>query len=185
MKITLVTGNWAKVAIAKEHLEPEGYEIDNVKMDTVEIQADTLEEVAAYSAKNASDKLKCNVVKNDTGIIIDALNGFPCAYTHYVGDTIGEKGILKLMRGVENRKARFVQVLAYCEYGKEPVVFTSITKGTLATRKSGKYGLRIDPIFISDGYKKTMAHYNDDKRFNTWNTKVFDEIAEYVLKKDK
>jgi hypothetical protein len=25
-----------------------------------------------------------------------------------------------------------------------------------------------------------MAHYDDDKRFSTWNTKVFDEIAEYI-----
>ena len=44
MKITLVTGNWAKVAIAKEHLEPLGFEIDNEKMDTTEIQADSIEE---------------------------------------------------------------------------------------------------------------------------------------------
>ena len=51
MKITLVTGNWAKVAIAKEHLEPLGFEIDNEKMDTTEIQADSTWEVAAYSAK--------------------------------------------------------------------------------------------------------------------------------------
>ena len=41
-------------------------------MDTVEIQADTVEEVALYSAKWASDKLKCSVVKIDSGISIDA-----------------------------------------------------------------------------------------------------------------
>lgn len=34
-------------------------------MDTIEIQADTVEEVAKY----ASDKLKCKVVKNDTGYL--------------------------------------------------------------------------------------------------------------------
>ena len=106
MKITLVTGNWAKVAIAKEHLEPLGFEIDNEKMDTTEIQADSIEEVAAYSAKEASEKLKCAVVKNDTGIMIDALNGFPAAYTHYAQDTIGMDGIIKLMEGKGNRKAR-------------------------------------------------------------------------------
>ncbi len=50
-KITLVTGNWAKIAQAKKFLEPLGIEVDNVKMDTVEIQADSIEEVAAYSAK--------------------------------------------------------------------------------------------------------------------------------------
>ena len=67
MKITLVTGNWAKIAQAKGFLEPKGIIVDNVKMDTVEIQADSVEEVARYSAKWASDELKANVVKNDTG----------------------------------------------------------------------------------------------------------------------
>lgn len=47
--------------------------------------------------------------------MIDALNGFPAAYTHYAQDTLGEKGVLKLLKGEENRKARFVQALAYCE----------------------------------------------------------------------
>ena len=118
MKITLVTGNWAKLAQAKKILEPLGHEVDNIKMDTPEIQADRVEDVAAYSAKWASEQLKCSVVKNDTGIMIDALGGFPAAYTHYVGDTIGIDGILKLMKGIENRKARFIQALAFCEYGK-------------------------------------------------------------------
>lgn len=42
MKITLVTGNWAKIAQAKEVLEPLGVQVDNVKIDTVEIQADSV-----------------------------------------------------------------------------------------------------------------------------------------------
>ena len=69
MKITLVTGHWAKIAQAKEVLEPLGVQVDNVKIDTVEIQADSVKEVAAYSAKWASEKLKTTVVKNDTGYI--------------------------------------------------------------------------------------------------------------------
>lgn len=44
-------------------MEPLGIEVDNVKMETTEIQADTVEEVAMHSAKEASDKLKCAVLK--------------------------------------------------------------------------------------------------------------------------
>jgi XTP/dITP diphosphohydrolase len=179
-KIILVTGNMKKLISARQFLKPHGIEVDNVKMDTTEIQSDSIEEIAAYSAKEASEKLKCDVLKNDTGFFIESLNGFPGAYTHQVMEEIGTDGILKLMRGIKERNAYFKEAFAYCEYGKEPVVFTAITKGKLATRKSGKYGLRIDPIFIPEGYTKTMAHYDDDKRFSTWNTKVFDEIAEYI-----
>ena len=55
-------------------------------------------------------------------------------------------GILKLLEGKENRKAMFVEAYAFCEYGKEPVVFKSITTGTIATEKSGKYGWSWDHI---------------------------------------
>ena len=102
-EIIYVTGNWAKIAAAKQFLEPLGFKINNVKMDTIEIQADTMEEVAKYSAKYASDKLKTNVLKNDSGLIITALNNFPGPYTHYVEDTLGEDKILKLMEDEKNR----------------------------------------------------------------------------------
>ena len=36
-KITYVTGNWFKIKSARNILEPLGFEIDNVKMDTTEI----------------------------------------------------------------------------------------------------------------------------------------------------
>lgn len=184
MKITLVTGNWAKVALAKTYLEPHGIEVDNVKMDTIEIQADTVEDVAKYSAKWASDELKCNVVKNDTGIMIDALNGFPAAYTHYAQDTIGMDGILKLMEGEENRKARLVQALAYCEYGKEPIVFTSITEGKISKEQSGEYGWSYDFIFIPEGQTKTLGNFPDDERFKMWNDTGYEQLAEYLEKND-
>lgn len=185
MKITLVTGNWAKIAQAKEVLEPLGVQVDNVKMDTVEIQADSVEEVAAYSAKWASEKLKTTVVKNDTGIMIDALNGFPAAYTHYVQDTLGEKGVLKLLKGEENRKARFVQALAYCEYGKEPVVFKSITEGTISKRLHGKHGWCWDFIFIPDGQTKTLATFDDSERFKFWNDTGYIQLIDYLKKNNK
>ena len=42
-------------------------------MGTTEIQADTVEEVAIHSAKEASEKLKCSTLKNDTGLFIEEL----------------------------------------------------------------------------------------------------------------
>ena len=96
-KITYVTNNKAKIASAKKALKPLGYEIDNIKIETPEIQADDVTEVAKYSAKWAAEELKVPVLKNDSGLFIKALNGFPGVYTHFVDDTIGEGGILKLM----------------------------------------------------------------------------------------
>lgn len=179
-KITYVTGNWAKIDSAKQILEPLGFTIDNVKMDTLEIQADDTSEVAKYSAKWASEKLKCAVLKNDSGLFVEALNGFPGVYTHYVDDTIGEDGLLKLLDGVENRKAYFKEVLAYCEYGGEPVTFTGITPGTIAKEKNGSYGWSWDFIFIPDGENKTLGCYPDNERWKFWSLDVYKQLAEYL-----
>ena len=129
-KIVYVTGNWSKIMSAKNILEPLGIEVDNIKMETTEIQADTVEEVAIHSAKEASDKLRCAVLKNDTGLFIEALNGFPRAFVNFSLDTIGINGILKLMEGKENRKCAFNECLAYHDgkdihyfYGKHPRKF--------------------------------------------------------------
>lgn len=183
MKLTYVTGNWAKIKMAKLFLEPLGIEIDNVKMDTTEIQADTAEEVAKFSAKEASEKLKCSVLKNDSGLYVEALGGFPGPYTHYVDEKLGEDGLLKLMEGVENRNACFIESFAYCEYGGEPIVFNSITKGTLALEKSGTYGWSWDFIFIPEGQTKTLGNFPDEERFALWNTESYHKLAEYLKNK--
>ena len=182
-KITYVTGNWAKVMSAKQMLEPLGVKIDNVKMETTEIQADTVEEIAIHSAKEASEKLKCTVLKNDTGLFVEALGGFPGPYTHYVDDKLGEDGILKLLENEENRNACFIEAFAYCEYGKDPIIFKSITKGKIAKEKSGTYGWSWDFIFVPDGYDKTMGNYNDEERFHLWNTDAYKELANYLKNK--
>ena len=182
-KITYVTGNWAKIASAKMILEPLGYEVDNVKMETPEIQADDVTDVAKYSAKWASEKLHIAVLKNDSGLFVNALNGFPGVYTHYVDDTIGEDGLLKLMEGIEDRSAYFKEAIAYCEPGKEPVVFEGITKGCIATEKSGNYGWSWDFVFIPEGEEKTLGCFPDEERWQFWSLDSYKRLVEYLEKK--
>lgn len=179
-EITYVTGNWAKIASAKLYLEPLGFKVSNIKLDINEIQADTVESVACASAKEASEILKKDVLKNDTGLYIEALNGFPGPYTHYADDTIKEDGILKLMQGCKNRNACFVEAFAYCKYGEEPIVFKSVTKGTIAEKKSGKYGWSWDYIFIPEGHSKTLANFPDEERFALWSDDGYRELIEHL-----
>ncbi len=185
MIIKYVTGNWAKIKSAKQVLEPLGYEVEQIKMEVPEIQSDSIEEVAKFSAKWASDKLKATVIKNDSGLCIDALNSFPGPYTHYVQDTLTEDGVLKLLEGVENRKAHFEEVLAYCEYGKEPIVFKARTEGSIAKEKSGKYGWSWDFIFVPEGETKTLGNFEDEIRFGFWDLEYYNKLVEYLKQEGK
>ncbi len=143
-----VTGNKYKIFTA---IETYGINVIGKKIDCIEIQEGTIEEVARFSSKYASDKLNCAVLKNDMGLVIPSLKGFPSAYTHYADDTITEDGILKLMKGIENREAYFLECLAYTEPGKETKVFYSKTEGTIDTKKvKNMAGVGIEYLFLKE-----------------------------------
>ena len=185
-KITYVTGNWAKLASAKKFLTPLGYEIDNIKLETPELQANDVTEVAKYSAQWAANELNRPVMKNDTGFFIKHLNGFPGAYMKYVDETLGIDGMLKLMEGVEDRSAYFKESIAYCEPGEEPIVFEGITKGNIAFESAGEYGWGIiDHLFIPEGENQTLGCFPDDERWNFWSPDAYKDLATYLEKKKK
>ena len=184
-EITLISGNRAKIINTTNKLKPFNIKVNNIKMETIEIQADTAEEIAAYSAKYASEVLKRDVLKNDCGLYVKALKGFPGPYTHYCDDTITEDGLLKLMEGIKDRTAEFREALAYCKYGEEPVVFSSVTKGRIALKKSGKYGYSWDFIFIPQGKRKTLGNYDDKERFELWDDSAYKKLGEYLTNMNK
>ncbi|NLL44811.1 MAG: hypothetical protein GX247_03990 [Mollicutes bacterium] len=77
-----------------------------------------------------------------------------------------------------------IEVLAYTEYGKDPVVFISKTEGTIATEKSGEYGWGYDKIFIPKGETKTLACFDDNERWKFWDDKAYIALAEYLKTKE-
>lgn len=185
-KITYVTGNWAKIESAKQILEPLGYEIDNIKMETPEIQADDVSDVAKYSAEWAANELNRPVMKNDTGLFIKGLNNFPGAYMKYTDETLGVEGFLRLMEGIEDREAYFKEAIAYCEPGKDPIVFEGITKGKIALESSGEYGWGvIDHLFIPEGEEKTLGNFPDEERWAFWSPDAYKNLVNYLEEKEK
>lgn len=183
MKIIYCTGNKFKLNLANKILNPLGIDVEGRKIDLPEIQANSIEDVAKYSSKSASNMLQLNTLKNDSGLVIPALNNFPSAYTKYVEETLTENGIIKLMDGIKNREAYFLEVLAYTEYGKEPVIFVSKTEGTIAQKAEGEFGWSYDRIFIPKGENKPMACFPDDERWKFWADNGYNDLANYLKKK--
>lgn len=121
----------------------------------VEIQSDDFREVAEYKSHTACQRLGEPVIVEDTGVRIDALNGFPGPYSKYVLLTIGLEGLLKLMEDVENRRVRYLSVVSYCSPNDGPIVFEGVQTGTLTTTPKRdpdnpwKDAL-LNPIFVPD-----------------------------------
>ena len=180
MQITYVTGNKYKIELAQRILNPLGVEVLQKKIYCPEIQDDKIENVSKFSAKYAANELGKPVIKNDSGLVIDALNGFPGPYTAYVEDTLTEDGILKLMQGKEDRTACFIEVISYCEPNKEPICFISKTEGRISLEKRGEFGWSYDRIFIPKGENKTLAEFNDDERWKFWSDDAYLKLKDFL-----
>ncbi len=158
IKLKVVTSNPGK---AKEFIELGKHysvKIEIIDLPKLEIQSNSLEEIATFSAIDAATRLGTDVVVEDAGLFIEALNGFPGPYSSYVYKTLGVKGVLKLMEGINNRCAYFKSVITYFN-PKDHVlkVFVGVVKGRISLEARGTEGFGFDPIFIPEGYDKTFA----------------------------
>lgn len=123
-----------------------------------EIQADTLEEIALHKVTQAFSQCSKPVIIEDDGLFIESLNGFPGPYSAFAFKTIGNKGILKLLKA--KRKAKFQSVIAYCKRKNDVMLFKAVVDGNISKKLMGtKWGY--DPIFIPDSQNKTYAQLKD------------------------
>ena len=163
-KLIYLTTNPHKVEEANEFFGKKygfNLEVMNPDFEVIEIQAKTCGEVAAFSAKYATEKLNCPVLKSDSGLYIDALGGLPGPYNAYFDKQIGIDKFLELLKNETNRKARIEHTFAYCEPGKEPVVFTGGGTGTIAKEARGTRGRWHDKFYIPDGETRTLSELRD------------------------
>ncbi len=110
-----------------------------------EIQSDSIIEVAEDKVKKAFKIIKKPLIVEDDGLFIDNLNGFPGIYSSFVFNTIGNKGILDLLRGNKKRRASFLSIFSFFD-GKTIETFSGETSGHITTKISPS-GWGFDPIF--------------------------------------
>ena len=168
------SSNIHKFNEAKKILDTFGINLGFFNCKLEEIQSDSLIEIAKKKAKQAFLKCKKPVIVEDDGLFIESLNGFPGPYSSYVFQTIGNNGILQLLK--QNRKAKFVSIISFCDK-KNIETFESKINGTISKKLSGR-GWGYDPIFIPFNQKKTFAQLENKnllshrfkslRKFSSW-----------------
>jgi len=153
VKLTIVTGNAHKAAEVAAFFAGAA-EVTHVALDLPEHRSDDVGEIARGKAQYAYEELKTPVMVDDTGLFIDALNGFPGPYAAFVLNTLDNTGILKLMEGVHDRSARFTTAIGFAdETGIR--VFKGTVEGQITHAPRGGGGFGYDPIFAVG--EKTLA----------------------------
>jgi len=179
-KISFVTTNhdkFIKFRKAVPHIE--GVEIVELAVETPEIQARDNKDVARYSAKWAADKYNVPIIKEDVGLYIEALGGFPGPYLNHVEKWIQADGFIALLKDKKSRRAKYELCVAYCEPGKEPVCFSTYIYGSFEHRSKGKGGWIVDKLIIPDEGTKTIAELIDDSEFNR-NKDHYNALMDYL-----
>ena len=136
--------------------------------EDIEETGSTFEENAAIKSQYVYNKYHLNCFGDDSGLVVDALNGEPGDYSaRYAGEhgnhAANIKKVLAGLEGVENRKARFVTVISLMWEGKEHV-FEGTVEGIIRHETTGNGGFGYDPIFQPDGNDVTFAEMSMDEK---------------------
>ena len=156
-----------------------GISVDFVQADLLEIQSDSLVEIAREKAKNAYEKAARPVIVEDDGLYINALKGFPGQYSSHAFKTIGNAGMLKLLEGSADRSAYFCSVIAYND-GKQVQEFEARVDGQIST-SIAKGGWGYDPVFVPAGAKVTFAKLSNKNDYSH-RRKALEKFARWYLR---
>lgn len=181
-KIYFISTNDYKFKKFNEHFHLENVNVEQLSEETPEIQALDNKTVAEFSAKWAAEKFKVPVIKEDIGMYIKALGGFPGPYLNHIEKWIQTDGFLNLLNGKEDRSAFWEFCISYCEPNSDPVSFSTFPKGTIALQPEGEGGWIADKVFIPEGQDKTISQLIDNKTFQRDN-KHYKLLESYLSKK--
>ena len=162
MKINVITHNPGKVKEYSLALSEYGLEMVHVNREYDEVQTPYLEEVVDKGIKQLSKEGLTDFLVDDSGLFINHFKGFPGVYSAYGQKTLGNKGILKLMEGVEDRSAVFKCCIG-ARIGDQTIIVTGQCPGEILHEEKGTEGFGYDPIFSPDGVHSFAEIPTDEK----------------------
>jgi len=149
----------------------------------------TIAENAAGKALHYSRSADGVVIADDSGLVVPALGGAPGVHSaRYAGPDASDadrvQKVLKEMQGLkgDDRRARFVCVVAVAESGKMRGVFSASAEGVLLEEPRGHDGFGYDPIFYFPTLGKTYAEISrEEKNLYSHRGKAFHKALDFLL----
>lgn len=174
-QIIFATGNEGKMKEIRMILEE--LKCPVLSMREAGIEADivedgqTFEENAIIKARAIAQQTDSVVLADDSGLVIDYLNGEPGIYSaRYLGEDtsyrIKNQNLIDRMEGVpdEKRGARFVCAIAAVLPGGEILTERGIMEGRIGYEEKGGNGFGYDPIFYVPEYDCSAAELTPEQK---------------------
>lgn len=171
-KIVLASGNQGKIkeiqAILKEHpIVPQSH----YNVEEAEETGTTFIENAIIKARNAAAHCNLPSIADDSGLVVDALNGAPGVISaRYAGiGASDQENLLKLLKDlegvpIEQRTARFVCVIVFMRHANDPlpIIAQGTWEGRILNESVGDNGFGYDPIFWVPTHQKASAELSPE-----------------------
>jgi XTP/dITP diphosphohydrolase len=168
----LASGNQGKIkeiqAILKNHpILPQNH----WNISEADETGTTFVENAIIKARHAALHCQLPAIADDSGLIVDALNGAPGVISaRYAGvGASDEENVQKLLLALEGvpeaeRTARFICVLVFMRHADDPfpVIAQGVWEGRILTQPIGENGFGYDPVFWVDEYQCSSAQLPPD-----------------------
>lgn len=165
-QLIFASGNKGKLKEVKEIFADTDFEIlslyDLGDVPEIEETEDTFEGNAFLKAKAIYEIHKIPTIADDSGLAVEQLNGAPGVFSaRYAGENCtyhdnNVRLINELKSFPEPHRAKFVSCAVYYDGENHKTVFGEFT-GRIIDQFRGTNGFGYDPIFIPDGFDKTLA----------------------------
>ncbi|MBQ7641007.1 MAG: XTP/dITP diphosphatase [Acholeplasmatales bacterium] len=170
--VVIATNNKNKVREFKSLLGNDNIEFKTLNEIgyTKEIIEDgnTFEENAYIKAHQVSKDLNVIAISDDSGLEVEALNMAPGIYSaRYAGghdDEANNNLLIKNLKGIENRKARYACAICICYPNGETKTVIEYCYGEIIDDRRGTNGFGYDPYFYIPEFGKTFAEVPLEKK---------------------
>ena len=166
MKILLATKNKHKIAeiraIYRDLANLELLTVDEKSFSDVTEDGQTFGENALKKAKAIGKETGLATLAEDSGLEVEALGGQPGIFSaRFAGEPTDDRKnnekLLQRLKRESNRKARFHASVALALPDGREFFTEGALEGRIATEPKGTSGFGYDPIFIPNGFSKTLA----------------------------
>lgn len=165
-KLVIATGNTGKLREYRELLAGAGLEL--IAFDTeIDEVGETYTENARLKAETAVERSGLPALGDDSGVEVEALEGFPGIRSARLGPTQEER-TAELLKRLEGKprpwNARFVCVLALADPGHPTQFFEGECRGEIVPEWRGEAGFGYDPVFLVPGTGKTFGEMRVEEK---------------------
>jgi XTP/dITP diphosphohydrolase len=165
-QLVIATGNTGKLREYRELLSGTGFELVAFDSEVDEV-GETYAENARFKAETACSRSGLPSLGDDSGVEVEALNGFPGLRSARLGPT-QEARTAELMSRLEGKprpwNARFVCVIALAAPGRPTRFFEGECRGEIVAEWRGQAGFGYDPVFLVPGTGKTFGEMTPEEK---------------------